>query len=240
MQKLIAFALGLLALIVVIVIVKPSGSLVISFRDATPTSTLTSTPLPTDTPTLTSTPTATPTITDTPTPTATPTVPAFMWTSTATRATIAAPATATLTPHDIVLDKSLTEEEKRMERDGLQQLKNCAPQLYSYVRSHVELITRGTRFDSKEAIGYVLSGEATIYLPAGTILGDNKYIDSARTFLAAANLVHEANHIALGRSATEPDAYRMELQVYVPACYPNDFEPSVFERMRQDIEARSH
>ena len=50
-------------------------------------------------------------------------------------------------------------------------------------------------------------------------------------------MVHEARHIEMGRESTEPDAYRFELQVFVPACYPPGVEPSVIDRYRQYIEA---
>ena len=254
MQRLIALGLGLVALVAVFVILKPSGTLTIAFGDATATAVPIPTVEPTDSllPALTSNdilPSApTPTITPTSEPTETPT-PDAQKLNVEYAATVAAmtprpistisPPTPTQLPQDIILDKSLTEEEKRMERDGLQQLKNCAPQLYNYVRSHVRLITRGNGPGAKDAIAYVLRGGDTLYLPAGTLLADNQYNDSERTFLTAANLVHEANHIALGLDATESEAYRMELQVYVPACYPNDMQPSVFEWMRRGIEARA-
>ena len=145
--------------------------------------------------------------------------------------------TVTPVPRDIVLSDTLTAQEQRAIRDALELLRNCAPYLYSYVRSYIRLITRGDMFASKEVIGYIQQGETTLYLPKGTILGDNAFRDSVRALLTAANMVHEARHIEMGRESTEPDAYRFELQVFVSACYPPDVEPSVFDRYRQHIEA---
>jgi hypothetical protein len=139
-----------------------------------------------------------------------------------------------------ILSNTLTIEEQQAIQAALVLLHQCAPPLDDYVRAHVTEVTRGNAFESKEVIGYVRQGESTIYLPKGTILGDTSYPVSVRTLLTAANLVHEARHVEMGRDSTEPDAYRFELQVYVPACYPVDIDPAALNRLRQFIVADAY
>ena len=138
---------------------------------------------------------------------------------------------------DPLLSDALTPEEQQSVHAALGLLHRCAAPLDDYVRSHVTRVTRGEAFDSKEVIGYVRQGDSTIYLPKGTILGDTSYPASVRALLTAANLIHEARHVEMGRISTEPDAYRFELQVFVPACYPDDVDPAALNRLRQFIVA---
>jgi len=225
------FGLACLLLALIVTQVLPD-TVSIAIYTATPIQT--ATPTATAMPTATATPIATPT--DMPSPTNT------LWVPTRHLTPSAAPTptiTPTSIPRDIVLADSLTSEEKRIERDGLQLLKKCVPFLYDYVRSHVRTIARGDHFSSQDVIGYTTTGLTTLYLPAGTIVGDSAYLDSIRTFVAAANLVHEARHIEEGWDTTEASAYRFELQVYVPACYPNDVDWSIFESNRQSVEAEA-
>jgi len=172
-----------------------------------PTPTIT----PSSTPTRTATraPTSTRTITRTLVPRLTPTI------------------TATVLPRDIEL-KNLNAEEERMMRDGIQLLKSCAPATYSYVRSHVRQVTRGTPVPGlPNASAYVSRGEPIVYLPDdGAINNPKRYQDSVRTFVAAILLAHEARHIELGRATTEPDAYAFTLPLFEP-CKPNDIGPAI-------------
>ncbi|MDE3088816.1 MAG: hypothetical protein KGJ80_05480 [Chloroflexota bacterium] len=153
--------------------------------------------------------------------------------------------TATATPHDILF-VNLHPEEERMLRDSLNLLKSCAPSLYDYVRSHVAVVTRGTppeNLPNASAFVQTRYSDPTVYLPEkGAVDDPGKYIDSMRTFVAAVLLVHEARHIELGKDTTEPDAYRFELQVFVPACKPNDIGDSpytVYEMLRRYAEWRA-
>lgn len=148
--------------------------------------------------------------------------------------------TPTPLPHDFELSSTLTTEERNSIQAALALLDRCVPSLYDYVRSHITLVTRGDAFPSAEVIGYIRQGESTIYLPKGTILGDTSYPESARALLTAANLVHEARHVEMGRDSTEPDAYRFELQVFVPACYPGDIDPAALNHLRQYIQADAY
>jgi hypothetical protein len=148
--------------------------------------------------------------------------------------------TPAASPHDLQLGNTLTTEEQQAVQAALGLLHRCAPPLDDYVRSHVTRVIRGDAFASKEVIGYIRQGESTIYLPKGTILGDTSYPASVRVLLAAANLVHEARHVEMGRDSTEPDAYRFELQVFVPACYPDDIDPAALNRLRQFIVADAY
>jgi len=148
--------------------------------------------------------------------------------------------TPTAVPHDLAVSSTLTTEEQQAIHAALGLLHGCAPPLYDYVRSHITLVTRGDAFTAKEVIGYIRQGESTVYLPRGTILGDRTYPDSVRALLTAANLVHEARHVEMGRESTEPDAYRFELQVFVPACYPSDIDPVALNHYRQFILADAY
>ena len=143
-------------------------------------------------------------------------------------------------PHELALSNTLTTEERHSIQAALDLLNHCAPSLYDHVRSHITLVTRGDAFSSAEVIGYIRQGDSTIYLPEGTILGDRTYSESAREFLAAANLVHEARHVEMGRSSTEPDAYRFELKVFVPECYPGDIDAAALNHLRQYIQADAY
>jgi hypothetical protein len=143
-------------------------------------------------------------------------------------------------PHDLKVSNTLTIEEQQAVYAALSLLHRCASPLDDYVRSHITLVARGDHFTAKEVIGYIRQGESIVYLPSGTILGDRSYPDSVRTLLTAANLVHEARHVEMGRNSTEPDAYRFELQVFVPACYPGDIDPVALNRYRQLIVADAY
>jgi hypothetical protein len=148
--------------------------------------------------------------------------------------------TPSAAPHDIKLSNTLTIEEQQAVHAALGLLHRCAPPLDDYVRSHITLVTRGNNFTAKEVIGYIRRGESTVYLPKGTILGDRAYPDSVRALLTAANLVHEARHVEMGSDSTEPDAYRFELQVFVPACYPGDIDRAALNQYRQLIVADAY
>ncbi len=129
----------------------------------------------------------------------------------------------TLSTEGIRLDNMLTAGEKRMIADGLEHLKHCAPDLYEQVRTQVKEIRRGEYGDRFGA--YVRIGKPIVFLPVeGAVNSPSRFKDSMRTFAAAAYLVHESRHIEMGRSSTEPDAYRFELQVFTPSCKPNDIE----------------
>lgn len=151
-----------------------------------------------------------------------------------------ASALPTAPPRDFALGDTLAPDERISIQAGMALLDRCAPSLYDYVRSHITLVTRGDAFSPTEVIGYVRQGESTIYLPKGTILGDTSYPESARAFLTAANLVHEARHVEMGRDSTEPDAYRFELRVFVPACYPGDIDAAALNHLRQYIQADAY
>ena len=148
--------------------------------------------------------------------------------------------TPTTVPHDFKLSDTLTTVERQSLQAALGLLHRCAPPLDDYVRSHITLVTRGDAFAGKDVVGYVRQGESTIYLPKGTVLGDTTFPGSARALLTAANLVHEARHVEMGRDSTEPDAYRFELQVFVPACYPGDIDPAALDHLRQFIVADAY
>ncbi len=172
-------------------------------------------------------PVATPTTEPTETPTPPPTItPARTQTFTPTRARTPTPnitltRTPTRKPSEIVLSPELNSEERRMIQDGLNLLKSCASPLSDYVRTHITEIQRGRNI--RNATGYVVTGSSIVYLPeTGSINDPKSYKDSMRTFVAATLLVHEARHIEIGKETTEPDAYHFELQVYTPACKPND------------------
>ncbi len=129
--------------------------------------------------------------------------------------------TPTRAPSDLVIGDDLNAEEQRMIQDGINLLKACASPLYDHVRAYVTEVHRGNAL--RGATGYVRTGSSIVYLPeSGSINDPIHYRDSMRTFVAAALLVHEARHIQVGATTTEPDAYSYELQVFTPACKPND------------------
>jgi hypothetical protein len=150
--------------------------------------------------------------------------------------------TATPAPGEIVLGDDLSPDERRMILDGLQHLKNCVPPLYDYVRTYVREIHRGSIANDK-VDAWVRTGTPIVYLPEkGSVNSPERYTDSMRTFSAAALLVHEARHLEMGKKTTEPDAYRFELQVFVPQCKPNDIGNSpwnLYIGMRQYVEWRA-
>ncbi|MBI3912927.1 MAG: hypothetical protein HY327_01830 [Chloroflexi bacterium] len=186
-----------------------------------------------------------PASTETPTPIATLT-PLSSQTLVPTRARLSTPTsnptrTPTRASGEILIGSDLNSEERRMIQDGLNLLKACAPHLFTYVRTHVSEVQRGREF--RNATGYVFTGSSIVYLPSsGSVNDPTHYKDSMRTFVAATVLVHEARHIAMGPATTEPDAYQFELQVYVPACKPNDIGDawnSQYEQLKHYVSWRA-
>lgn len=142
-------------------------------------------------------------------------------------------------PADILVDPSLTSEEQRMIADGIAHLRQCAPNLYDYVRANIREVKRGTE-NRPNAIFYTYPGKPTVFLPKTSMVGyPERAIDSIRTFMVAESLVHEARHLALGINSTEPDAYRFALQVFTPQCIPNDIEPGELDPRRRYLEWRA-
>lgn len=155
------------------------------------------------------------------TPTATQTARSATYTPYPTRPAMTMTPALTATPHDIALT-NLSPDEERMVRDGINLLKSCAPPMYDYVRSHIQMVTRGDDTSGTPMIAYQYTGRSIVYLPrSGTINDPRHYVDSLRTFVAAIVLVHQARLIELGRDATAPDAYGFTLPLFGP-CRPND------------------
>ncbi len=157
---------------------------------------------------------------------ATPTASVATHTKTATptqRPTRILSPTPTLTrmPRDISI-LGLSEDEERTIKDAVDLLGFCAPPLDDYVRTHIDMVTRGNKFSDANA--YVDAGRPIVYLPDASSLNDpRQYSDALRTFVAAVVLVHEARHLELGSATTEPDAYRFTLPLFDnPRCIPND------------------
>ncbi|MBI3535974.1 MAG: hypothetical protein HY070_00190 [Chloroflexi bacterium] len=149
--------------------------------------------------------------------------------------------TPTRGPGTILIAADLNAEERRMIQDGLNLLQACAPNLFNYVRTFITEIQRGK--DLRNATGYVYTGSSIVYLPqSGSINDPIHYKDSMRTFVAATLFVHEARHIERGEATTEPDAYQFELQVFIPACKPNDIGDawnSQYEQLKHYVSWRA-
>lgn len=214
---------------------------------AVPVAALSQSPTPAPTPEPTITPAEPPPETQTPVPIAWPNSSA--WGTVVVVVPTSAPPLPTATPtrkptlvirdcrtspypacsHDVYLADDLNSEERRMLSDGLEHLKNCAPDLYTFVQANVREVHRGAPVRDFDA--WIRTGEPFVYLPEkGTINDPGRYIDSMRTFMSAAILVHEARHIERGAQTTEPDAYRFELQVFTPRCKPNDIGDYPYSR----------